>query len=617
MIIPNFNDSFNARYLNFDQIAKTFITNNQFYELLQMNHSLLMGPRGSGKTTLLKMLTAPGYFYLKQKNDNIPICPFSAVYIPSDIQWKKQMDHFYNQAGISSEQKEVISRFLVATNILDCTLKTFKDLIEFEFINNIYSPEICLQKEAELCKLLVQDLDIDESISPNLQSLQKTLNKRIKSCNNLINKLKFGFADSNEIDKIPEYYFNNYFQSISDVCTSFEHTFCEGKNRKWALCFDELEISPQWLQFELIDKLRSIDQRFYFKLVTSPIISLVDKITPDVINASENEDYKIIRTWNYNESCTSKWNEFSQILTENKLKNLQIPSTALEFFGESTFERNLKLSFKIDSKLTLKSKYDKGSYYWYVIKELAIIDPSFSKFLDKKGISYHNPAPKSIEEKDKIFRKIIPIVIFRYQFNKIFGRRSRKNPSLFYGVPTIYELCDGNPRFLMNLLDTLMSSLGSVSKTSLDINKQASIIKSMSQKYLELIRAHPDANREIYSNQIINLGDILLMIGNYFRDKLIRDDFKMDPVGSFIVDNKVSPHISALIELGVHLGAIIYLNPDEGISKNGVLGKKLRLCYLLHPFFDLPKREYTTINLSSILYKGKTRQIESQLLFEL
>jgi energy-coupling factor transporter ATP-binding protein EcfA2 len=613
----NFNDSFNARYLDFDEVAKTFITNDQYFDLSKKNHSLLMGPRGSGKTTLLKMLTPPGHHYLKKNNKEIADLPFTAVYIPSDIQWKKQMDHFYKQGTIAQEKKEIISRFLVATNILICITNTFRYLIEFEFAEPKLDAITCLKKEAELCRFLVLDLDIEEPISPNLLALQKVLDKRIRSCNKLINRLKFGSVSSAELEDVPEFYFNDYYQLLSSACTSFENVFCGGRSRKWALCFDELEISPQWLQFELIDKLRSVDQRFYFKLVTSPIISLVDRIESDPINASEDEDYKIVRTWNYNDSCTSKWNEFSKKLTENKLRNLNLGISADQLFGESTYERNLKLSFRVDEKLKLATKYEKGSYYWNVFRELALIDSSFTAFLKKKQIPISNPAPRDTDEKDKIFRKVLPIVIFRYQFNKSFGRRSRKNPSLFYGVPFIYEACDGNPRFLMNLLDSLFGSLKSNEKPVLDINRQSSIIKSTSHKYLELIRAHPDANREIFSNHIINLGDIINQIGSYFRDRLLRGDFSMDPAGSFIVDAKVSPHIVALIELGVHLGAIIYLDPDEGISKSGLIGKKLRLCYLLHPIFDFPKREYNSINLSTILYKGSSNQIESQLIIEL
>src|ERR1700744_1561497 len=90
-------DSFNARYLGYDEVAELFIANNQYSDLIKNNHSLLMGPRGSGKTTLLKMITIPGqYFWNKNSKDENQKFrpPFFSIYIPTDVHWKKQMDDF-------------------------------------------------------------------------------------------------------------------------------------------------------------------------------------------------------------------------------------------------------------------------------------------------------------------------------------------------------------------------------------------------------------------------------------------------------------------------------------------------------------------------------------------
>lgn len=61
-----------------------------------------MGPRGSGKTTLLKMLTPlalsswKGGSKARQVREKIP---FIGVYIPTDIHWKRQLQHFENKLG--------------------------------------------------------------------------------------------------------------------------------------------------------------------------------------------------------------------------------------------------------------------------------------------------------------------------------------------------------------------------------------------------------------------------------------------------------------------------------------------------------------------------------------
>ncbi|MGH8546796.1 MAG: hypothetical protein ACREX3_24925, partial [Gammaproteobacteria bacterium] len=51
--------TYNARMLSPEEIARTFVINENYRKLLMNEHSVLRGPRGTGKTTLLKMLTAP------------------------------------------------------------------------------------------------------------------------------------------------------------------------------------------------------------------------------------------------------------------------------------------------------------------------------------------------------------------------------------------------------------------------------------------------------------------------------------------------------------------------------------------------------------------------------
>jgi len=56
-------DTFNAKYLSYQEVADSFISNTEFYQLQANASILLMGPRGCGKTTLLKMLTPAGLHY--------------------------------------------------------------------------------------------------------------------------------------------------------------------------------------------------------------------------------------------------------------------------------------------------------------------------------------------------------------------------------------------------------------------------------------------------------------------------------------------------------------------------------------------------------------------------
>lgn len=618
--MKDIHESFNARSLSFEAVAKSFVSNSHYDQLSANNHTLLMGPRGSGKTTLLKMLTPACQYFSKKLGKSQTEIPFYAIYIPTDIHWKRQLDQLEIEFDGKRKFIDLVTRTLVTTNIILCVTRTFQQIINYHIDD---TTENKLQGEAALATELIGSWELNKPISPTLYSIEQSLLSRTKDINTLIKKIKY----SEESDTLfPNYFYSDYSDYIDTACLSFEHVF-ENKiplEPKWALCFDELEISPSWLQFELLDKLRSTNQKVLLKLTTSPIVSLVDKLNNKnvrKVDARQAEDFKVIRTWNYNQLGLKGWNEFSEKLTMQKLIQSKMfegaDLTAEDIFGKDSIVKNLRRTFNVDKTYNPDlSHYDKGQIYWKLFKELALIDSSFRKFLDYKNISFADPSPKSTAERDQIFRKILPIATFRYQYIKTTHKRSRKNPALFYGLPYIYELCDGNPRFLINSIDEFLLHLKIHQNFPIEINFQSRIIQSISNNYLSLIKVHPDSTKA-FLNKYINLGDLIEVIGTYFFDKLIFGDFSMDPVSSFTVDKAVPSKIQNLIEFGVHLGAFIYLDPQEALSNNGILDKSFRLSYILHPHFNLPKREYGNINLSSILFPRGQKQFNSQILIDL
>ena len=594
-------ESFNARYLSYEDIAKSFIPNHQYTQLCSNNHTLLLGPRGSGKTTLLKVLTPSCQNYLKKqdKKDTFVELDFYAIYVPTDIQWKKQIDLLANESNYQPYVKDLIPKFLVASNICICLVDTFKQILNNTFSENDSS---LLIKESSLCKELIEVWDLERPIVPTFDSIRQSFYKRLKKANTLLNILKYQYDKHITFD---DYYFTEFFDYILLGCNAFESVLPELKKNKWALCFDELEISPDWLQRELLQKFRSTDQRFIFKLTTSPFVNIKDQVGGSIygIEAREGEDYRVIRTWNHNLKDQGRWNTFAETLATERLFRIYGRFLSLEnLFGKDSEERALKDLFN-NKNTTYESQslYDKGNVYWTLFKQLAKEDSSFKSFLIHKGVNPNNPIPVSTPQLDSVHRKVLQIALFRFHFIKNNAIRSRKNTGLYYGIPRIYQLCDGNPRFLIGLLDELTGSTGEIPTNALSTKQQAGSIRLFSDKYLKLISSHPDSNKEISDNYFLNLGDLLSMIGNYFKGRLIRDSFKMDPYSTFIVDKDVPEKVVELIEMGVHLGALIYLNPNEVVSQTNVRDKKFRLSYLLNPIFSLPIREYNSVKLSTIL----------------
>jgi hypothetical protein len=623
----NLYHSFNARNLSPDEIANSFIANSQYKELTQINHSLLLGPRGCGKTTLLKMLMPQTINIWNSITDNEYIdLPFYGVYIPTDNQWKRQLVQLNNSFPLFPDFAKIISKVVVNTNVIKSIVNTFFQLLEIADRED----EDFFKSKRSLCIDLINIFHLEKPISPDLVAIEFSIRQRLSHINQIVNKAKF--TKTVKHDELPDYFFSDFFELASTSLFAFKKHFegdksFEGSHFRWALCFDELELAPEWLQENLINQLRSrSDQNILYKLTSTPIVKIEVSISDrDVIlDSSDLNDYNVIRAWTYDRSGFLRWNNFANKLAEKKIKNYfgqQISPTAI--FGEYDIEkvlRNMKLSNQKDILPDLQDSWDsnfkKGTIMWHLLKYLSINDKSFRQYLDLKGISYLNPIPQNEKQMGPIFRKIKPLVIYRSQLVRNNNVIRRKSIPFYFGINNIYEICDGNPRFLTALIDELLSSnFTNDSIQEITPEKQSAIVYKIAERHLQIIAAHPDSSIEIHG-KVENLGKLINQIGAYFSNYLFLKDFTTEPVGSFLVDDQVNEKIINLINLGVRLGAFVYIDPKQALSENGILQKRFRLSYLLHPNFKLPIREYGYRNLSTILKEGKKNDITLNLFSE-
>ncbi len=603
-------DTFNARYLSFEEVAKSFITNNVFEQLIANNNTLLMGPRGCGKTTLLKMLTPKAiHHYNERKPSSEKIFfPFIGIYIPADIQWEKQLSNFSKRFIDTPEFSQKISRGLVNTHILISLVNTFYDLVK----QNSLEEKINLIKEYEVCDLLAEYLKLKKPISLTFYSIIIALKSRVIEINTIINKIDGGQETISDL-KFDDYFFEEIFPTVSVCCDAFKKVYEDDqvlKNQpsRWALCFDELEIAPKWLQKELIVySLRNEEQNFLLKLTTTPLIdsdNLFD-LHKSTEKPSQNEDYKVIRNWVFNQESSRSWEIFCKALFVSLLyREFNVKTDLEKIFGKTTSNLNIATApLNFISNKNAKPYYE-GSVEWIIFKTLAEKDASFYKFLDKKQITPFNPVPPSKDSEDSIFRKIKPIVYSRHYFRRVGGLRSRKVNDLYSGIPLLFEICDGNPRTLLNLFESILPKLKKDQKgriNSINLSEQSRIIKNVSELKLESIKNNPSSNMALEDGKRIGLGEILDKIGKFFFESLVINEFNMDPIGSFFIDKNIDDRIVGLLKIGLNLGAIQYINPKQDITDEDIYNKQYRLSFSLYPHYNLPIREYSVINLSKIL----------------
>lgn len=583
---------FNARNLTPEEVAESFVPPEEFDELWSKNHTVLMGPRGSGKTTLLKMLTLPALNSWNQEQAAYirKHIGFTAVYIPTDIHWHHQLLHARYRLESCPDVLQLFSVVAMTTNVLTALATSMGYVIRYEYLNS-------REEEAALSELLIREWRLGPAI-PSLAGINEAMKSRINDMYTQMDRLTRGRISSAEL---PDYFSLDYLAATTVACAAFDRIFqSEYTNtRKWALCFDELELAPQWLQDRLFAELRSTDERYIFKLSTSPIPNLISATA-----ASPGHDFTVIRLWPHKKK---DFRLFCQRLTSAILSKHGLTVSPQALFGTSL------LASQADAK-----EYNRGSRTWRIMRDWAKFDRGFRTVLEKAAISYDDPTTQDPQKRDQVLRKAKPLVLLRHTFLKIDGsgtRRSRKVPTIYSGENAIYDISEGNPRLLIGIVnDTLSKYHRKPSLRQIPRATQASVLTSASKQFGDLIRSLPEATA-VVNNTSVQLYTLLEQIGHYFFETMLLEPFTLDPSGSFFVDPATPEELHPMLKKAVYHGALVLVDPADDPFDSQLSGKRFRISYILAPSFKLPLRLYDSVPLSSCL-RGRKHKLQQELKLE-
>lgn len=580
--------TYNARHYAPKEVAESFIWSESFGKLIQDNHSVILGARGCGKTTLMKMLTLPAlHSWEHEKAESIKKdISFYAIYVSTDIYWDVKNQTYSSQLLQFGNFSLLISRFSVATNVFTSLCDTFINILEYH-LNDLDE-----EKEIELCKNLISTWKLN-SVIPKLKYIKEALNRRIDEVNQMIQNVIFNYNPNEKLPH-PEYFNLSFETSIESLIPVFERIYDIEGEKKWALCFDELEFAPLWLQTELFISLRSRKQFVLYKLSASPILSIeLENSLKGAYRATSGNDYQLIKMWNLPDH-----EQFSKKLIESLLLRKYPLADSNQYFGTNNIYNGRSNS------------YEKGSDFYNQMLELIKKDDSFEEFLKSKKVKLSNPVPINEEQKNTLHRKIKPIVYYRNFFikkgvNKS-NFRSRKANELLSGIEVLSKICDGNPRWLIGVINSILAKSD---EQGADKNTQYNELFSAAQRFKNVIENIPIGNNKL------TIIDIIDKIGISFKDQILGTKFKMDPKGTFIVDkenSKIPDNIIELIEKGISQGAFILLDSDDDFFDFEIREHRFKLSYLFFALYNLPLRNYNKVNLSECL-KGTDLSFQTTL----
>jgi hypothetical protein len=587
---PTIFPSFNARNLTAKQVASTFVPPEQFSQLCGQCHSMVVGPRGSGKTTLLKMLQPQA---LDAWNEPVAdkwrkLVAFYGVYVPADISWGMQLATIDPvRLGVAASELFGIAAF---------TTHTLRALIQtMDYVNKDVTrvgQRVTQSQEAEIARSLCKAWSLGSDVR-SFVSLRLALGARLLEIKSTASEEATRGSDGRNqrladlrMLHIP------FDEACSMALDHFIATTNEADTR-WALMFDELELAPRPVMKTLLSSVRSIDQRFLFKLSLVPFGSDSEELKNEIKAGRVHDDYNTIRLWYPHKEdgypfCRDLW---TSVLREQR-RDIVEPEAV---FGRSIFDLGREewkeegTSYRPDTKM--------GQAF----ASLALKDPSFAEYVASKEIDVEHLAEISAIDRPRTVRKIGAIVILRDELlsaSNVGEKRSRKVPAIYAGADALFAMVEGNPRWFKGLVGQLLSAENTKLKISNQLQQQ--YIQQASDRFRSLLQTIP---REGSKYGVMNLLDRL---GEFLHVRQIEDDFDPDPIGSFKLESNVRPEFVQLLGQAMNQGAIVRMDDQaSSISEGGLLGERFRLSYLLAPHYRILLRAGRTVAMSTALERNQ------------
>lgn len=596
-------DSFNARALTPKQVAIGFVPPEAFRKLCKRRHSVVAGPRGSGKTTLLKMLQVsalrawqhPDAEGIRSQID------FTGIFIPTDRTWSEQL------CAVGADQldrslQEILGIAAFTTQILRATISACIERVAADpslAAPNFRRVELSPTQEVELARRLASVWDLSDEAA-TLLGLRASLAKRLMSIHQIANQCTLMPAQERSLFvRDIKFLHLNYLSALPAFLDIFEEV-TGLTDERWALLFDELELAPQRIRTSLTHALRSVDQRLIFKLSIAPFSR---ELEDNVQAASDRNDFDLVPLW-----YPSKEDgyPFSRSLVRHMLARKGISDNPERIFGHTIAE---------SGRVGSSQEYRRAPVY----RSLAAKDPTFSAYLDRNGIALTAISLPSENEQAAALRKVVSLVTIRDAYLRSrhednggdSAYRSRKSAHIYCGIPAMLAVSEGNPRWLIGLVDQLLDQRDDSGRVPRFVQDRE--ITSLISRFSAFLRTIPNesTDRQLKRPNVYALVD---SIGKALSREILDKPFNPDPVGTFTVDSHAPEAQLRALEQAIYAGAIVFVPESESeIATGSLRGKRFRLTYLLAPKHKLPLVLLRSKSLGALLTPGSVPSDQEEL----
>lgn len=641
-------ESFNARALEPEQVGRGFISSPQFFEVAARSNSIVLGPRGSGKTTLLKMLTLPALRAWLQRERSketqrlLEQLDFVSIYVPSDFTWYPD---FRRPIKVQppKDVDDILSYALFRNHVLLAVCDSLGYLISPTIRDDRFLSKFSITNDETFAdkasKLLAQGWGLSLTTG-GYYGLRSAVTSRIRAIQHLLTLTAMRPLSAEDLLEKHSFLSATFFDDLREFADVFEHVY--GKRQRWAACFDELEIAPDPVKVPVWQSGRSFDSRFLIKISASPYDeNLTNLLQPKMPMAAHD-----FREVDLSSQSRREIDRFSHRMFQKLCSELDVnPQKAELLLGSSFYDDSFDPEVdgpSVESTTSLASSVSRGvgarlapdGFYNRKFRSLAQKDPSFAEYLVKRDIDPNGMDKLPEFQKAALIRKIISTVIVRDEFlvkrpvandevSSSRRYRSRKVISPIYtGAYSVFTLCEGNPRWIIGLCRPLIADLAGAKDKSpmrtIRRSEQSKRIERTITTFLTLLSTLRAPVNEGAGKSIIELVERL---GDFSFDQVLSPTFNPEPILSFTIDGNVSPAIYSAVGRAINQGALV-IAPQNATRRSqtdvvptapgSIVGRRVRLAFLLAPRYRLPLVLGRSVDLSPVLRSSNQRDQTSE-----